>query len=163
MKKLVGLFCLSALLYSCNTCDIVRDYNAYLQFYMNEPDTLQHPINSNQLMRVFTYYPNGNWDQAHLIDSNKIITLNWYRVQKNDTAKFYMELDKGLTPNRIDSEFTTYDYWLKSISGDLQIKISKAKIKNTPKTKKCDGEHSVFEACTINDSLHTFSEPIKLW
>ncbi|OYU96926.1 MAG: hypothetical protein CFE21_01160 [Bacteroidetes bacterium B1(2017)] len=163
MKKLFGLFCLSVLLYSCQ-CDEIKIKSAYLQFYFNGHELDKHPIDSNTLMRVYTYYPNASWDQNQFIDSNKLISLNWYSVRHiNDSIEMFMELDQRITPNNKANELGSYNYWLKSVKGDLQIKISNVKIKVTPKSGRCSAEQSEFETCTINDSLHTFSEPIKLW
>ncbi len=133
---------------------------------MPASDTLLHPLDRNNKMKIHVYQKSGNWDQAHFLDSSTTLVLNWYRVSlnyKGDSFAYYFSLDQNITLSHTVAEMGKYDYWLKSTQSDLQVKMSNMKIKNTPKTGRCGIEQNNFEQCLINDSIQDYSKAVRLW
>lgn len=167
MKNTFLIFSIILLLASCR-CDECKVKLPYVLYYMAESDSLAHPIQDNNVFKVYVYYKNGTWDQAHFKDSLKTVRTNWFRAENQDSLpgmEWNMVIDQGISPNNTLEDFENYDYLLRSTKSDLVLKLGKTSIETSGNEGRCACENSKFTSITLNDSVH-YSGPdvsYRLW
>ncbi|MDZ4666756.1 MAG: hypothetical protein SGJ00_02625 [bacterium] len=167
MKNWIFILFALSLVSACTRCDVKQQKLPFVTFYMPKADTLKYPLADYAQLRVYTYYKYGKWLSINALDSNRLVQINWRTLDvltdSGFTQVYGFLVDQNITATGFANDLGKYDFWLKSINGKLQIKLSELNINYSAPKGKCGDESWEISSSIINDSLlNKHNEPILL-